>query len=475
MSSIRGRLTTYIVTSIFLLIVVSGGTILIITQKKMVTMFDQTLLEKAKAFTSMTEYSPEEGVTFESIDEIMTEFSTGDDLEYYQLLTEAEVVQRSQSLARHHLPLIGSQLDSVEYQDIVLIDGRSGRLIETTFLAKIDTEDDESLLLSDIKVTLSLAKARDGLDTDLLFIKQTIILVALLSALIAFVFIFVFVNRGLKPLTNLAKQVENIDESNITSSALNIDPNQVIELQPIEKQIQHLTIRIGETITNLKQFSSDAAHELNTPIAELRALAEVGKESYDKGSQTWLFFQDAEDIAMQMSSIVTDLLELTRLDRKDVPVQKSSFLIAPLVDSVWSGILVVESSDETLVNAIPGELSIYSDVNKLRTILRNLLHNALIYKVSSERVRIYATTTSKYVSISVENLADGLDKVDITHMKERFWRKDTSRTGGKNSGLGLSLTESLCRVLELQLILTLKQNGTRFVATVKGLSLLASK
>ena len=442
-------------------------------------MFDAALLDKARALETLTEQD-RTGVEFEFADEVMGEFEDENNPQFFQLwLNDNIVKERSHSLGSGNLPRLQTPLNQHSFADITLPDGRPGRLIEIVFNPRIDVLDEKDIregkddLPQNVErqlATLVVARERVSLQ-NLRFANRVIIAGAMLSVLLVLaILIKKFIGSGLLPLDQLAAQVRRVDERSL-HNRITHKGAQAIELAPIEQQINRLLERLEAVFQREKRFSADVAHELRTPLAELRSLAEVGSIKLDDPQITQAFFDDVKSISAQMERLVTSLLGLARADADLLRVHAEEISLTALVDSAWTTAANDLFKDKQFKNEIPADLCVRTDAEKLEVILRNLLGNAASYSPSKACVRVWAIRGNEGVELNIENPTVDLEAADISLMRERFWRKEQARSPSSgHAGLGLALVEALAGTLDLQLELSLDEESM-FHAKLQGLRL----
>ena len=270
------------------------------------------------------------------------------------------------------------------------------------------------------------------------------------AALLAVTFVIVprLLRRELAPLNELAERAARVNaESLATRFPTNGPPG---ELVPIAQRLNDLLARLQQSFERERQFSADLAHELRTPIAELRSLAEVALKWPDAREAT----TDRETlaIALQMEGIVTRLLALLRCERGQLPVAAERVALAPLIQSVWQSFAERAVAKELIVtvNATDGT-EVQTDPVLLRSILTNLMDNAVEYTPRGGTITAEGAVKDGRFLLRVMNTTDSLTAEDVTHFFERFWRKESARSDSKHAGLGLSLAKAFCECLGLQL------------------------
>lgn len=437
--------------------------------------FDDALYDKAQALISLTELD-EEGLEFDfAEDGVMLEFQEHQVPQYYQLWENGvDLLIKSPSLGETDLPRIGTEPGAHQFADMKLPDGRNGRLIEINFLPRVEIEDDEedegygAEIPPPKPVTMVFSRERESLDNTLFAIASTIFGVIVIVLLISGLLIWRLVGNGLSPLSNLAKQVSTIDESNL-DARLNFEGAQSVEIAPIEHQLNHFLERLQSAFEREKRFSANAAHELRTPLSELKTLAEVAKMVPDDREQVLSFFDDIEEISGQMEKMVATLLELSRSEAGLLRTDPENIELAGFCEEIWLHAVNGQGADKILRKHIPEGLIINTDREKLGMILSNLFVNAVSYSPDNAEIAINAEIRNGNVVLEVRNISIDLKPEDILHMKDRFWRKQKIHGESGHSGLGLTLVDALAGVMKLDVSLHLDNQQT-FMVTISGLS-----
>lgn len=201
-----------------------------------------------------------------------------------------------------------------------------------------------------------------------------------------------------------------------------------------------------DNIAQLKQFTSDASHELRTPVAAIDANSSValkypdGMRESDKEK-----FEMIQNATRQMGNLVNDLLQLEITDLRENPIGEPSREVSQVVDDVrkmfsW---LATEKGIEVNVKVEP-DLFVKMDDSDLVKVVRNLLENALRYTPNGGSVSVSAFSDRSDIVIKVTDTGIGISASDLSKVFDRFWRADKarSRSAGGN-GLGLAITKAI--------------------------------
>jgi signal transduction histidine kinase len=204
---------------------------------------------------------------------------------------------------------------------------------------------------------------------------------------------------------------------------------------------------IFDSYEMLKQFSTDVAHELNTPISTIRATAENMSEELNEPEALKTRLEVINRALDRMNVIVKDLMLLTRLGMEsEKPTKEAEQIdLKKLVTDV-----VEEFKDRfqqksiALKSKIEGNPTVMGHPDPLHRMLANLLENALRYTDAEGEVNIDLVTDHNAATITVSDTGIGIPAESVPKIFDRFYRVDKARTrdlGG--SGLGLSIVQAI--------------------------------
>ena len=231
-----------------------------------------------------------------------------------------------------------------------------------------------------------------------------------------------------------------------------------MELAAIETAVNRLLDRVESAFEKERRFSSDLAHELRTPIAELRTACEVGGQWPDDVEATREFFKDTGMIALQLEKIVATMLTLSRCENGTAPVQLRRICVQTLVRECWRhSAPAAEAKRLRFDDRLAPGLAVECDEDKLGIIVRNLVENAVAHSPPDTVVECHGAATPDGVELRLVNTAKDLERADLAHVFDRFWRKDAARSDRSHIGLGLSIARGLCEMLGIRLSVDLRE------------------
>jgi len=441
MKSIRGHLTLMMLAGFGMLLLASGAAIYFFTRLALLDEFDASLRAKALTIMSQTEQGEHGGIQVELPDAI---FPGGNEQvfpQFYELWqTNGVRCARAETLAGIDLPCRTGTLDRPVYWDLDLPGDRDGRAIGLIFNLK--TEDGEPVPKVPVPLRLVVAADRHTLDATLATLATVLITAGVLTALMTVPLVRHAVQRGHAPLGKLARQTATITADSLQTRFPLV--NLPAELQPIAGRLNDLLARLEDSFERERRFSADLAHELRTPLAELRTLAEV-ELAWPEGGEP-ARHADTLVIALQMEAMVTRLLELARCENGKVPLKLEAVPLAALVEEVWQ-VLAGRAHERQLAVGIhvPPEVILETDRAMLRAILVNLSANLVEYSPAQGAGEI--RWHPRLGELRFSNGAGDLTAADLPHLFERLWRKDPARSGGEHCGLGLALSRAMAQAL----------------------------
>jgi len=252
---------------------------------------------------------------------------------------------------------------------------------------------------------------------------------------------------------------QSAQETRLMQSAILEIPNRQLTLQVIaiprsQSQnsgvlllIQNLT-RLRRLETVRRDFISNLSHELRTPLASLKALTETLQEgALEDPPAARRFLGQMETEVDALSQMVSELLELARIESGRVPLQLQAVKPGSLLESAVERLrLQAERAGLQVALAAPDLPAVNADPSRLEQVLVNLLHNAIKFTPSGGQVSVraepYAPDPARFILFAVQDTGIGIPASDLTRIFERFYKTDRARTSG-GTGLGLAIARHL--------------------------------
>lgn len=451
MMSIRLRLLAMLLISLTLVLVAGGASVHWVAKSNLLSQFDDALETRAKTLASLV--SDERGrLTFDSGDAPVSLLTST----FFEIKTDSgQLLKRSRSLDKQPLPdRPETESGDLLFDDVVLADGIHARLIWYEFQPKLDDEDeeDEVAVMSGPPLqfpgTLIVTAAvdREPVDRASATMLGALLLVGAAVGASILIIVTLGVRWGLVPLGTLRRQLSDVTGRNL-SDRLD-ETSAPLELLPVYHELNRMLDRVEEALERERSFAGAAAHELRTPLAELRATAEVAVRWPDL-ERAGKALDEVLGIGREMERLVETLLLVSRGRTTAIQGQIVDVQMAPLVqhcvdrakESVgrngWS--LRVDVDETSTIRAPHDAMEI---------IVRNLIDNAFQYTPADGTVAIRQERNGNGCRVLVvENGPVGLQDTDLPRMFEPFWRTEQSRTNREHVGLGMSVVQHIARAI----------------------------
>jgi two-component system OmpR family sensor kinase len=212
------------------------------------------------------------------------------------------------------------------------------------------------------------------------------------------------------------------------------------EIQPLAAALNGLLARLGHALTQQRHFIADAAHELRTPLTALRLQLQLAERAQDPVDRERAHAMLREGIA-RATRVVEQLLALARQD-PEAPVESEAPVdLAELAKSVaHSEEPAAAARGLALAADVAGPALVHGDRDALRTLLENLVDNAIRYTPRGQ-VTVRSGRAAAEAFLEVEDTGPGIPAAERARVFDRFYRGDDAPAGG--SGLGLAIVRRI--------------------------------
>jgi two-component system, OmpR family, sensor histidine kinase QseC len=248
------------------------------------------------------------------------------------------------------------------------------------------------------------------------------------------------VYRGVGPLRRLGRILAERQPHVLDPVALDGAPS---EMAPMIEALNQLFGRIGALLESERRFTADAAHELRTPIAAIRAQAQVALAETDDVLRRRALLQTLEgcDRATRLAEQLLTLSRLEAADSSDAPAMMPVDLAALAQRVVAELAPKALAKDQTLEFDAPQACAIAGNDTLLAVLVRNLVDNAVRYSPPGARVAVTVKREGDRIVLGIDDSGPGLADAELRRLGERFFRALGSAESG--SGLGWSIVRRI--------------------------------
>ncbi len=317
--------------------------------------------------------------------------------------------------------------------DLTLPDGHKGRAIAMRVTMQERAGD----------AILAVAEEREQIYALERRVHIALITGVVVTSLFAVLLAVWVVRSGLRPLLTFSNVVRQSSEAFVL-------PVQRLpsELRPLADTLNDAFGRLQQALQRERRFTRDVAHELRTPLAEIRTALELAQRDAPASSA----LDGALASSERMARAVDGLLSLSRYESGMQEVQVEPANLSGLLGRTLAlAESVARRRGVRFRLEAPDECWIQTDPALLERILDNLLLNAAEYAPEGSEVKLHLRCDDDEVGLRIGNLAPSLGAEDLERFGERFWRKSPAREASRHGGLGLALTRSLAELLSLRL------------------------
>ncbi len=336
----------------------------------------------------------------------------------------------------------------------------------------IDRNELISILNSDDKVSEDIF-SRYGIDiqnesiiieNDRLF-SGFIIVYNILFIGLALSIILLYLKHEKDQNKEIKKIVKCIEEINKKNYSINIDENSEDELSILKNELYKITIMLKEDAENskkdklkLKDSLSDISHQLKTPLTSINIMLDNILDNPDMDSNTKeKFIQNIKREITNISSLVGEILKLSKFDASVIKFEEKQVFINDLVKSAISNVeMMAELKNINIEVNDQDNIKLVCDAKWQIEAITNVLKNCIEHSKDDSTITIDIDSNKIYKQITIKDNGEGIDEKDLPHIFERFYK-------GKNSskdsvGIGLALAKTIIE----------KDNGSIKVDSKKG-------
>ncbi|MCX6139645.1 MAG: ATP-binding protein, partial [Candidatus Kapabacteria bacterium] len=247
--------------------------------------------------------------------------------------------------------------------------------------------------------------------------------------------------RSLRPVDVITRSARQITASNL-GLRLPVPPSKD-EIARLTETLNEMIARLETSFGQIRQFTSDASHELKTPLAILMGELEVALRRPMREDEYRATLSSCLEEVERLTHVVQGLLELSRAETGQVTILRESVRLSALVADVCDDVmLIAETKHIDLATIITPNVTITGDKVRLHQALLNVIENAVKYTPDEGSVRVEVDVVDNRARLVVADSGVGIPADQLPFIYDRFFRVDKARS--KNivgTGLGLSIVK----------------------------------
>jgi len=248
--------------------------------------------------------------------------------------------------------------------------------------------------------------------------------------------------HALRPIGAIATAAARIAEGNLSER---IPPTSVgSELGQLAEVLNSTFARLDAVFAQQAQFTSDAAHELRTPVTVLLTETQATLARERSPEEYRQALEICQRTAQRMRRLIESLLELARLDSGEAEISSAPCDLSSLCRECIELLQPLARSCQVTVSSTFASTLVRGDADRLTQVVMNLLTNAIEHNVAGGQVQITTSAEGSEVILTVTDDGPGIEPVHLPHIFERFYRGDASRSRRTGStGLGLAIASAI--------------------------------
>lgn len=273
-------------------------------------------------------------------------------------------------------------------------------------------------------------------------LKIFILNVLCVAVFVAF-FVYFISKRITKPLSQLNEVAKSIAGGNF-KKRVSIDAEN--ELSELGQTFNDMAESIEQLENMRSSFIANVSHDLRTPMTTIIGFVEgILDGTIPEEKHQW-YLSIVLDESKRLSRIVTDLLDLSKLEQGSFHIEKREFDMNELIRlSIIKFEKRITEKNISLTVDFEGEsLRVNADKDAIQRVITNLFDNAIKFTPENGFIDIHTGTKGERGFVSVQNSGAGIDEKDLKHIFDRFYKSDKSRSRDKiGAGLGLYIVKSI--------------------------------
>jgi len=249
--------------------------------------------------------------------------------------------------------------------------------------------------------------------------------------------------RALRPVDRIVETARRISAEHLTARLEETGAND--ELSRLVQTLNEMLERLDASFHQIRQFSADASHELQTPLTILKGEIEVALRTPRGPDEYQRILKSALEEIDRLTRLVEGLLLLARADAGVLRLDRKPVDLAGLVADVYGQTKILADDRHVTLSMEQVEpLTVPGDYDGLRRVLLNLVDNGIKYTPAGGRVTVSLRRDPQWASLKITDTGIGLSPEERKNIFERFYRSLEARSRDENgSGLGLCIVRSI--------------------------------
>jgi two-component system sensor histidine kinase GlrK len=276
-------------------------------------------------------------------------------------------------------------------------------------------------------------------------VKRTLYLqaVALLPAVLLLMIIFIFLIS--RPIRQIDRAIHRMGDGSFTDPVTIRGPR---DLEQLGERLDWLRVRLLELEEGKRRFLQHMSHELKTPLTAIREGADLLREKIvgELNSQQEEIAGILHENSLRLQKLIEDLLNFSILQSRTAALVRARVELQPLIEEVLEGHKLAIMARHLQLDSRLRPVTLTGDREKIRTLVDNLVSNAIKYSPDSSRLKVHLSADRGFAYIQVADAGPGIPEAEHERVFEAFFQGRPADQGPvRGTGLGLSIAREYAR------------------------------
>ena len=344
------------------------------------------------------------------------------------------IVKDTYDLDRGKTMVSQEVIDSYNGKDTSRYDSKSSYIEMTIRIQDKETKETLGVMLMSVST--------DEIQANMNILEQKGTMILMIVMVLVLVLGYFLSGILVRPFQKVTRSIENLTDGYLDED---ISVPDYLETELITNAFNKMLARVRTLDESRQEFVSNVSHELKTPLASMKVLADSLNAQEDVPVELYKeFMQDITEEIDRENQIITDLLSLVKMDKKAADLNITTMNINDLLELILKRLRPIAAAKKVEL-ILDSFRPVYAEVDetKLTLAISNLVENGIKYNVEGGWVKVSLNADHKYFYVTVADSGIGIPKESLDHIFERFYRVDKSHSreiGG--TGLGLAIARS---------------------------------
>ena len=319
---------------------------------------------------------------------------------------------------------------------------------------------------SDKQAYLFIESSIEPIDSTVSIIREQLIYITIILFELAFIVTMYISKRLSKPIVDITNTAKKFGEGDY---AVEFNGHGYCEIEELSTVLNNAKDEIQKVSELRKDLIANISHDLRTPLTMVKAYAEMIRDlSGDNPVKRQEHIQVIIDEADRLSSLVNNLLELSKLESGNAELKLTDFSIVDKLNDCMTRYQILIEQNGYDIKYIPDEdRVITADIAKLDQVIYNFINNAINYTGDNKVIRIKQINKADVVRIEVTDNGKGISKELLPKIFDRYYRDAKVKRDVVGTGLGLSIVKHIVNFYHGTIRVTSQlDEGTEFVVTI---------